>query len=222
MNWIFATASTEKEVANVLPDLQRPMASPLRLVYAGRLSEVKGVLVLAEALRWLAEKKPELLGRFQLTVAGDGEQRRLFEESVRKVDELAGAVHFVGQLNRAALIATLSHADVCVIPSLSESFCKARVESMLCGTPILTTEVGFGRELAGVDGERGWVVSAGNAAELAHAIANIMETARDWPALRRRCHEFAKTLTLEAWAAKIGSLCALQWKGSLLNGKLVF
>ena len=131
-------------------------------------------------------------------------------------------MRFAGQLNRGALTATLCQADVCVLPSLSESFCKARLESMLCGTPVLTTEVGFGRELVGPEGERGWLVTSGDAQELAQALARLVEEPRDWPALRQRCRAFAKTLTLEAWAAEIGRLCASQWEVDLRGGKISF
>lgn len=221
MSWIFATASTEEEVTTVRPDLDRPAGLPLRLVYAGRLSRVKGVFVLVEALRRLAERNPELLGRLELIVAGDGEERAFLETSVR-AKGLAGTVRFAGQLDRPALMATLCRADVCVLPSLSESFCKARVDSMLCGTPVLTTEVGFGRELIGLDGERGWLVTSGDAEELARAFARLVDEPREWPALRHRCHTFAKGLTLEAWASEIGRLCASQWGVDLRDGKFAF
>lgn len=219
MNWIFATASTGEEVATVRPDLDRPAGRPLRLVYAGRLARVKGVLVLIEALRCLRERNRELLGRVELIMAGDGEERASLETSVR-AEGLAGIVRFAGQLDRRALMATLSKADVCVLPSLSESFCKARLDSMLCGTPVLTTEVGFGRQLVGPDGERGWLVTSGDADELAQAFARLVEEPRDWPPLRRRCRAFAEGFTLEAWANEIARRCALQWGVPLRNGKL--
>jgi glycosyltransferase involved in cell wall biosynthesis len=221
MNWIFATASTGEEVTTLRPDLNRPAGRLLRVVYAGRLARVKGVRILIEALRRLRERNRELLDRLELIMAGDGEERASLETSVR-VEGLAGIVRFAGQLDRGALMATLSQADVCVLPSLSESFCKARLDSMLCGTPVLTTEVGFGRELVGPDGERGWVVTSGDAEELAQAFARLVEEARDWPLLRRRCRAFAEGFTLESWAKEIARHCALQWGVPLKNGKLAF
>jgi glycosyltransferase involved in cell wall biosynthesis len=221
MNWIFATASTEEEVKTVRPDLNRPAGRPLRFVYAGRLHRVKGVFVLVEALRRIAETGPELLGRLELIMAGDGEERALLETRVR-AGGLAGTVRFTGQLDRPTLIATLCQADVCVLPSLSESFCKARVDSMLCGTPVLTTEVGFGRELVGSDGERGWLVTSGDAEQLAQAVTRLVDEPIEWSALRHRCHTFATGLTLEAWASEIGQLCASQWGVDLRDGKFAF
>lgn len=220
MNWIFATATTQEEVETVRPDLDRPAGRPLRLVYLGRLSRVKGVFILVEALHRLGMGNPELLARLELIVAGDGEERESLETAVRSYG-LLERIRFAGQLDRPSLIATLCQADICVLPSLSESFCKARIEAMLCGTPVLTTEVGFGQELVGSDGERGWLVTSGDAAKLAEALARLVLEPRDWSALRRRCRHFAEGLTLEAWAQQIGQLCARQWNLRLVDGKLI-
>jgi glycosyltransferase involved in cell wall biosynthesis len=221
MHWIFTTAFTAQEVAAIRPELDRSQQEPLRLVYAGRLSHVKGVLVLLEALGALKESNPALLGRFELTLAGDGEERASLE-SVATVRGLTNTVRFLGQLDRSAVMQVLCKADVCVLPSLSESFCKARIEAMLCGTPVVTTEVGFGRELIGPDGERGWLARSGDAKDLARALARLLEEKRDWPALRRRCRAFAERFTLDAWTNEIGRLCASQWGVSVRNGKLAF
>jgi hypothetical protein len=48
----------------------------------------------------------------------------------------------------------------------------------------------------------------------------MLEAPRDWPALRRRCHAYARARTLEAWADRAGQLCASQWHLALVDGKL--
>jgi glycosyltransferase involved in cell wall biosynthesis len=57
-------------------------------------------------------------------------------------------------------------------------------------------------------GERGWLVPPGDPAALAAAIRRVLTEPHDWPALRRRCREFAASRTLEAWAEQIRSACA--------------
>jgi glycosyltransferase involved in cell wall biosynthesis len=77
----------------------------------------------------------------QLTLMGDGPQRAdLLAETKRLRCE--DIVHFAGQLDRSALVQHLLSTDVCVLPSLSEGFCKARLDAMLCGVPVITTDVG--------------------------------------------------------------------------------
>lgn len=219
VHWLFATAIGRDEILTVHPDLHRPPSRPLRLVYAGRLSPEKGVEVLIEALARLRPREAGGEWPAHLTVVGDGGQRESLEAGVAKLG-CGAAVRFVGQKGRAALLAELSRADVCVLPSLSESFCKARLDAMLCGAPVLTTEVGFGRELVGEDGDRGWIVPSGDPEALASAIACVASEARDWPELRRRCRAFAEAFTLERWAGRIGEICATQWRLQLTNGRL--
>lgn len=219
MHWMFVTAISKDEVMSVCPKLNRAAHNPLRLSYVGRLSPEKGVIYLVEALSIL--RKEEALAQTlpRLTIVGDGPQRAELVALVKK-HHCEDLVRFAGQLNRTELFNHLLETDVCVLPSLSESFCKARVDAMLCGVPVMTTEVGFGREIVGADGERGWIVPAENAAVLAEAIRRLLTEARDWPILRQSCRAFVEGLTLEAWAKQIGELCARQWGVSVVEGRL--
>ena len=219
VHWLFATAIARDEIRAVHADLDRPPSRPLRLVYAGRLSPEKGVRVLIDALARLRPVEAGGEWPVHLTLVGDGLQRGALEAQTAALG-CGAAVGFLGQKGRAALLEELSRADVCVLPSLSESFCKARLDAMLCGTPVLTTEVGFGRELVGEDGDRGWIVPSGDSEALASAMARIAAEAGDWPQRRRRCRAFAEAFTLEGWAGRIGEICATQWRLQLTNGRL--
>jgi glycosyltransferase involved in cell wall biosynthesis len=219
MTWIFASAISQREIAVIQPDLDRPGGTPLRLIYAGRLSPEKGIQDLIEAMALLGAGQAKGARLPRLTVVGDGPQR---DDLVRQVErsQCGDLVHFTGQLAREDLLAELCRSDVCVLPSLSESFCKARLDAMLCGVPVMTTDVGFGRDIVGADGERGWLVPSGRASRLASALRRVNEHRPDWPALRRRCRAFAETLTVDAWTATIGQACAERWKVPFIEGKL--
>jgi glycosyltransferase involved in cell wall biosynthesis len=210
MHWMFATAIGRDEVAGVRPDLDRGLSSPPRLVYVGRLSPEKGVSVLIDAMARLREGALTGDAMPRLTLIGDGPQRAALEAMVtrRGCDDV---IRFAGQFNRAELVDELQRSDVCVLPSLTESFCKARLDAMMCGVPVVTTEVGFGREIVGADGERGWVVPSGDASALAATLRQVLQAPNDWPAMRRRCRHFTEAFTVEAWAAQIGRICAAQW-----------
>jgi glycosyltransferase involved in cell wall biosynthesis len=155
----------------------------------------------------------------RLTIIGDGPQR---EELTRLAEDerCTDWVKFTGQLSRSDLIDRLLETDVCVLPSLTESYCKARLDAMLCGVPVVTTEVGFGRQIIGRDGERGWLVSTGNAMSLAQVLYRILTEPRDWSSLRKRCREYAERFTLEGWVQEIGRICARNWNIQFENGKL--
>jgi glycosyltransferase involved in cell wall biosynthesis len=214
VHWLFATAISEAEVKSVRPVLDRQPGQPLQIAYVGRLSPEKGV-------RHLIESMAHLNGRAEiaLTLIGDGPQRAELE-SLTARHRCGDRVTFAGQLERRALLAALERTDVCVLPSLTESFCKARLDAMLCGVPIVTTAVGFGRDIAGLDGERGWVVAVADAQGLADRLIRTATEPLDWPALRRRCREYVEARTLEAWARRIAAICAAQWDLRLVDGKL--
>ncbi len=110
--------------------------------------------------------------------------------------------------------------DVCILPSLTESFCKARLDAFLCGVPVITTDVGFGREIVGSDGERGWILPNHDAQDLAAVIKRAVKMTGDWPSLRARCRKFAEGFTLEQWTEAIAGICTEQWKISSREGKI--
>ena len=169
MHWLFATAIASAEVDQVQPDLGREPSAPLRLIYPGRLSSEKGVEDLVEAMGVLKRERPSC--DITLTIAGEGPRHDWMKSRLRELG-CQDAVYFAGLLDRKGLMSELMRSDVCVLPSLTESFCKARLDAMLCGVPVLTTDVGFGRTLVG-DGERGWIVPIGDPGAIAGAVSRI-------------------------------------------------
>jgi glycosyltransferase involved in cell wall biosynthesis len=129
-------------------------------------------------------------------------------------------VSFAGQLERSALSAALSRADLCVQPSLTEGFSKAWLDAFAHGLPVLASEVGAARVVLGGEGERGWLVPPGDAAALAAALRRVLTAPIDWPALRQRCRAYVEGMTLEEWSRRIGERCARQWGWTLGNGRL--
>jgi glycosyltransferase involved in cell wall biosynthesis len=219
MHWIFASAFWASELGALCPRLDRGLSLPPRLVYAGRLSPEKGVAVLLRALAWLEVHAPGL--RPILTLAGDGPERAALEREAARLLP-AGRVVFLGQLDRDALSRCLGDADVCVQPSLTEGFSKAWLDAMAHGLPVIASEVGAARAVIGANGERGLLVPPGDPEALAQALAHLLtpSSSPGWQALRRRCHEYVQSRTLDAWAERAGRLCASQWRLSLVGGKL--
>jgi glycosyltransferase involved in cell wall biosynthesis len=217
MDWVFATALSADELRRGQVVLDRELAAPPRLVYIGRLAPEKGVRNLVHAAALLKRERCAVLP--QLALVGDGPERGALEKEVCQVgcQEL---IRFTGQLNRDDLARELQQADVCVQPSLTEGFSKAWLDAMAQGLPVLATAVGAARAVIGGDGERGWLVPPGDVPALAAALRRALTATTDWPALRRRCRAYVEGRTLEAWAARIGRICAQQWGMSFVQGKL--
>jgi glycosyltransferase involved in cell wall biosynthesis len=217
MHWIFTTAMTERDVEALRPTLDRGLGEPARLVYAGRLTYSKRVDHLLTALGKLRQDGVEPVPH--LTVIGDGPERKRLEELAMELG-IAPNVEFAGQLGREALSKRMLGADVYVHASLSEGMCKAWLDAMAHGLPVVAYEVGGAPSILGAAGERGWFVPVGDVDALTRKLQDVLSEPLDWPAIRRRCREYARTLTLDSWGAKIGGLCAESWGLQLREGKL--
>ena len=138
------------------------------VVFAGRLSEEKGVDV---AIRAIAE-----LPRATLDVAGDGPARPALEalaQDVRATDR----VRFHGRLDTAELGTILRGAAAAVVPSRwYENQPLAVLEAFASGLPVVGTALGGIPELIerGVDGHH---VPPDDPAALASALAALLDDA---------------------------------------------
>jgi glycosyltransferase involved in cell wall biosynthesis len=87
-----------------------PGAGPLRVLYAGGLTEGKGVRLLMEAWRGIGDG-------LSLTVIGEGPLR----DTVREAAASSTNITFLGRVDRSTLEHELEIADVCVNPHLTGS-----------------------------------------------------------------------------------------------------
>ena len=87
--------------------------------------------------------------------------------------KLADSVTFWGIVDHERLPYFYSAADVCVIPSYYESFGLVALESIACGTPVVTTSVGDLKSII-QPGENGYVVPDNDPRHLADKIALVL------------------------------------------------
>jgi glycosyltransferase involved in cell wall biosynthesis len=154
-----------------VPDAVGEPDDPPHLLYAGRLSEEKGVLELVEATRGML-----------LVVAGDGPLR----------DRVPGALGFVAHNE---LLDLYERAAVVVCPSRREGFGVVCAEAMASGRPVVAAAVGGLRDLV-VDGETGLLVPSRNVPALRAALERLLGD----PELRRRLGAAARERAREAFS----------------------
>lgn len=135
---------------------------------------LKGFRYLAEALEILRRERPAL----KLTVIGEPGQRTGTAERIRELG-LDDAIEFTGRVADHEIAERYSRATLAVVPSLYEGFGFPAGEAMACEVPLVSTRGGALPEVVGTDGSCGLLAEAGDAADLARAIADVLAMDED-------------------------------------------
>ena len=146
-------------------------------MFAGRLSEEKGLRTLLEAWR----KLPDL----PLKIAGDGPLRSFVESRVNTLQQ----VEYLGQCEHRRVVDLLRQARFLVFPSeWYEGLPMIIVEALACGTPVIASALGSMTELI-QDGLNGCSFEPGNADSLAACIGLVLAKGRDLRKAARLSYE---------------------------------
>jgi glycosyltransferase involved in cell wall biosynthesis len=145
--------------------------------FAGRFAAEKGIGTLVDAVPPLAARFPKLVVAFAGPadgVVGEGAYR----ERLRPAIEALGARwRFLGTLDPVHEMPGFYAATDClVLPSVNstESFGLVQVEAMLCGTPVVASDLPGVRHAVRATG-MGEIAPPGDPAELAAAVRRVLE-----------------------------------------------
>lgn len=170
------------------------------ILYAGFLTENKGVHILLEAFARFREKyhTPDI----KLHLAGDGYFRPKLEEICQqlKITENVIFYGFIG--DKEKLKQLFREADMFVLPSKSEGIPKVLLEAMAYGVPILTTNVGGIPDII-EDGVNGLLIPPGSPGGLVKGMAKILFDAKLRQKLIDGGYHFIKEHTKEKQAKEI-------------------
>lgn len=115
---------------------RRLHADAVRFLYAGRLSAVKNVGPIIEAVR-------DYHRDCSLEILGDGEER----ESLERLAAGCDRIHFLGAVRPDEVQQAMRESDVLVMNSTFEGIPMTILEALGCGLPVITTDVGGIREV---------------------------------------------------------------------------
>jgi lipopolysaccharide/colanic/teichoic acid biosynthesis glycosyltransferase/glycosyltransferase involved in cell wall biosynthesis len=138
--------------------------SPI-VLFVGRLVPYKGVDVLLDAIKGLDATT---------VIVGEGPCR--VSLMAKAVDSgLSDRVRFVGDISDAELLAWYHACDVFVLPSVTrqEAFGMVQLEAMLCGHPVISTELQTGTSWVNQHERTGIVVKPNNVSELRGALERL-------------------------------------------------
>ncbi len=147
----------------------------ITIAYVGRLTQVKGIDYLLEAI-------PKLKGSFRLLIPGSGSEEESYKQKANQLGIL-DRVKFLGFVPDVKPI--YESTDIFVLPSLSEGLPLVLLEAMAAGCACVVTDIG----LPVKNGENALVVKPANSEELAVAINKLILD----PRLRKKLASAART-----------------------------
>ena len=137
----------------------------MRLIYLGRLSPKKGVENLLSAMFLLREYPISL----KIYGSGDLGYVDILQGLVEKFD-LGDTVNFMGEVTGIDKDAAFYNADVCIVPSHTESFCIVVAEALNHGVPVIASH---GTPWQNLEAEQCGLWVDNKPDSLAHAIKEI-------------------------------------------------
>jgi glycosyltransferase involved in cell wall biosynthesis len=163
---------------NSVPDPAfRPAATAQerRIVFAGRLVEIKGVRTLLDA--WA-----QMPRGMRLVIAGDGELRGLVEERAAADD----SIEFLGWVGEEEVTELMASAEAVVVPSQwYEGAPLVISRSLGVGTPVLTSDL---ENLSAnvLEDRVGWTFKMGDPRDLAARLRSLLDNPDEACSLRER------------------------------------
>jgi glycosyltransferase involved in cell wall biosynthesis len=154
------------------------------LVWIGRMVGLKRLDVLIDACERLRSQHFD----FELHLVGDGETRGRMQKRVRDAG-LSEVVKFVGSVPYHETADWYRAADATVLCSDSEGLPNVLRESLACGSPFVSTDVGSIREIASDD--LCVLTPRGDAAALAEGIRTVLSDSYRTAAARFRPRTWA-------------------------------
>lgn len=109
----------------------------VRIVFAGKIAEKKGVMSLLRALKVLDYDKEKM----KVCLAGSTGNQKEYEEILRLARECPYEVVFLGRLSQAELSKVYNECDIFVLPSFFEGIPLTVIEALACGDRVVMTDL---------------------------------------------------------------------------------
>lgn len=178
----------------------RNRKKPVRLLFVGACTRVKGLEYLVRSLEYL--KDLDLV----LHIAGEIESgNRYYQKIVKIIEELriSDRVRFLGFLDTRSLADYYKESSIFVLPSLSEGYGRVLVEALSFGLPVVASNVGAIPELV-ESNVNAILVEPKNPKALAEAIKKLVENPAQMDEMSGL--NFQRSESMQTWDMFMGDL----------------
>lgn len=159
-----------------LPEVKRSEHDKFRIGFCGRIVEEKGIDILIKAFEALQKERDHvvlIIGGDYKSVAGGSVYPKLKEYiDSHQIENII----FTGKISEDKMAEFYASLDVFALPSINslESFGMVQVEAMLCGTPVVASDLPGVRTIVNKTG-MGLVCKRGNVDDLKNCFIQIMD-----------------------------------------------
>ena len=164
---------------------------PLRLLFAGKITQRKGIQYLLDAMKGFSRKDVELTFIGNLYGSGQAFKSQLDNHT------------YIPGISQAQMFEKYCEFDVLVFPSILEGFGLVTVEAMGAGLPVITTPNTNAYEIL-KSGYNGYLVPVRDSSAIARAIRDFREMDDDqFNVMKRQARETALNYTWNAYEQQI-------------------
>lgn len=175
---------------------ERPRQQPT-IVMTRNLESIYDIATGLEAIKLLKHSIPNL----RVYIAGSGPEEAALKERVKELG-LADTVEFTGKLDPNGIAALYQQADAMLNPSMVDNTPNSILESLACGVPVVTTNVGGIPYLVEHD-VNALLVPRGDARAMADQLKRLLEDRSLYHRLAANglayVNQFAWTSVREKW-----------------------
>ncbi len=184
--------------------------------FIGRLEIRKGVIDLAKAIPLILAKRPQTKFRFVGRVIESPHPRQNMLEYLQELlQPYLKSIEFTGKLRSEQIPSVLSNTDICVFPSLWESFGYVCLEAMAAGRGIVGSSSGGMAEMLNSD-KVGRLVPPKSPEKIAQAVLELLTA----PQLRQQLGYAARARVIEQYnIERIGSLQEASYRRAIAYKK---
>lgn len=118
-------------------DKRRKPNDKKRIIFAGKISEKKGIMSLLKCISNIPDAKEKI----EIALAGGYGNIEEYNGICRLAEECPCEVTFLGKLSQTELAQELNQSDVFVLPSFFEGLPLVIIEAMACGLRVVCTDL---------------------------------------------------------------------------------
>lgn len=189
---------------------KRKIENPLKILFSGRLSDVKRVDVLINAYSQFVKNHQDA----ELILLGDGPKREELESLARKLN-LSNRIRFLGALPYDQALEWYKWADCLVLPSKhSEGWPKVIAEAMCYGVFCIAVSHG---QVPFMLEERGTLLQQGSSEEIAQALSDVADHREVKLEIAQTASDWSSHYSLESLRSALADLIEKSWNIKLTN-----